>query len=167
MLNKVFLIGRLTRDPEMRYTPSGQPVVSFGLATNRKWKGADGEIHEDTEFHEIVAWGRLAEVCNQILRKGRQVYIEGRIQTRTWEAPDGSKKSRTEIVALGMQALGSKPQEMANKEIEVSPEEEFLEEISENPEEIISEEASKSKKQTTSKKETEEEEEIDLDDIPF
>lgn len=165
MLNKVFLIGRLTRDPEMRYTPSGQPVVSFGLATNRKWKGADGEIHEETEFHEIVAWGKLAEICNQILRKGRQVYIEGRIQTRTWEAPDGSKKSRTEIIALGMQALGSKPQELAEKVETVVDVDEILEEISENPEEIILEK--KPNKKETKSSDEEIEEEIDLDDIPF
>jgi single-strand DNA-binding protein len=149
----------------MRYTPSGQPVASFGLATNRKWKGADGEIHEETEFHEIVAWGKLAEICNQILRKGRQVYIEGRIQTRTWEAPDGSKKSRTEIIALEMQALGSKPQELAEKVETVADVDEILEEISENPEEIILEK--KPNKKETKSSDEEIEEEIDLDDIPF
>lgn len=165
MLNKVILIGRLTRNPELRSTPSGQSVASFGLATNRRWKDATGEIREETEFHEIVAWGKLAELCHQILKKGRQVYIEGRIQTRSWEAPDGSKKFRTEIIAQEMRVLDKKPQE----EIEETAED-ILEEISEMPEEMLSsieetEPSSKTKK--GSPKETDDEEEIDLDDIPF
>jgi len=102
-LNKVFLIGNLTRDPELRTLPSGQPVVSFGLATNRMWKGKDGSQQKQTEFHNIVMFGRLAEIAKQYLQKGAMTMIEGRIQNRSWEGQDGQKKYRTEIVAEGMQ----------------------------------------------------------------
>jgi single-strand DNA-binding protein len=111
-LNKVMLIGRLTRDPEMRYTPSGQPVTSFGLATNRYVSGADGDRREFTDFHNIVCWniGRrnLAEIVAQYTRKGAQVYVEGRLQTRSWEGQDGQKRSRTEVVANDVQFLDSR-----------------------------------------------------------
>lgn len=104
-LNKVMIIGNLTRDPELRYTPKGTPVVTFGIATNREWKTADneGEKREETEFHNVVAWSKLAELCNQLLRKGMKVYIEGRLSTRSWEdAATGKKMYRTEIVADDM-----------------------------------------------------------------
>lgn len=97
-LNRAQIIGNLTRDPEMRYTPNGQAVTSFGVATNRRWRTASGEQQEDTQFHDIVAWGKLAELCSQILHKGNKVYVEGRLQTRQWEAQDGAKRQRTEIV---------------------------------------------------------------------
>lgn len=102
-LNKVFLIGNLTRNPEMRTLPSGQPVVNFGLATNRMWKGKDGSSQKQAEFHNIVMFGRLAEIAHQYLKKGAMTMIEGRIQTRTWEGQDGKKNYKTEIVAEGMQ----------------------------------------------------------------
>jgi single-strand DNA-binding protein len=102
-LNKVFLIGNLTRDPEARTLTSGQVVVSFGIATNRMWKGKDGSQQKQTEFHNIVMFGRLAEIAKQYLKKGAMAMIEGRIQTRSWDAQDGTKKYRTEIVAESMQ----------------------------------------------------------------
>lgn len=105
-LNKAMLIGNLTRDPETRTTPSGQTVCSFGLATNRRWTDKDGQRQEQVEFHNIVAWGKLAEICGQYLVKGKQVYIEGRLQTRKWKGQDGADKQRTEIVADTMQMLG-------------------------------------------------------------
>jgi single-strand DNA-binding protein len=108
-LNKVMLIGRLTRDPEMRYTPSGQPVTSFGLATNRYGSGTEGDRREFTDFHNIVAWniGRrnLAEIVAQYTKKGSLVYVEGRLQTRSWEGQDGQKRQRTEVVANDVQFL--------------------------------------------------------------
>ena len=111
-LNKVMLIGRLTRDPEMRYTPSGQPVTSFGLATNRYASGPDGDRREFTDFHNIVCWniGRrnLAEIVAQYTRKGAQVYVEGRLSTRSWEGQDGQKRSRTEVVANDVQFLDTR-----------------------------------------------------------
>lgn len=102
-LNKALIIGNLTRDPETRTTPSGQTVCNFGIATNRRWKDAtSGEMKDQVEFHNIVAWGRLAETCGQYLKKGSRTYIEGRLQTRSWEDQTGTKKSRTEIVAEQM-----------------------------------------------------------------
>lgn len=105
-LNKAMLIGNLTRDPEVRTTPTGQTVCSFGLATNRRWTDKSGQRQEQAEFHNIVAWGKLAEICGQYLVKGKQVYIEGRLQTRKWQGADGVDKQRTEIVADTMQMLG-------------------------------------------------------------
>lgn len=102
-LNKVFLIGNLTRDPELKTLPSGQPVVNFGIATNRMWKGKDGSPQKQVEFHNIVMFGRLAEITKQYLQKGSMAMIEGRIQTRTWEGQDGKKNYKTEIVAESMQ----------------------------------------------------------------
>lgn len=101
-LNKAMIIGNLTRDPEVRTTNSGQNVASFSIATNRTWKDASGQKQEKAEFHNIVAWGKLADICGQYLNKGKKVYIEGRLQTRDWEAQDGSKRQRTEIVAENM-----------------------------------------------------------------
>jgi single-strand DNA-binding protein len=107
-LNKVQIIGHLGRDPEMRYTPSGRPVTSFSTATSRSWKSSAGETRTETEWFNIVAWGSLAEICNQYLKKGQQVYIEGRLQTRKWEDDEGNKRSKTEIVAREMIMLGDR-----------------------------------------------------------
>lgn len=107
-LNKVLLIGNLTRDPEIRYTAGGAAVASFGLATNRSWKNAEGNVQESTEFHNVVAWGKMAEICQQILAKGMKVYIEGSINTRSWEDESGSTKYRTEIRVNDMILLDSK-----------------------------------------------------------
>tara|TARA_Y100000310_G_C20453136_1_gene701734 strand:+ start:53 stop:583 length:531 start_codon:yes stop_codon:yes gene_type:complete len=103
-LNKTFLLGRLTRDPELRTTPTGQPVCNFGLATNRVWNDpSTKERKEQTEFHNIVLWRRLAEVASQYLKKGNLVLIEGRIQTRSWDDKTGNKRYTTEIIADNMQ----------------------------------------------------------------
>lgn len=100
-VNKVILIGNLTRDPEMKQTNNGQAVVTFGIATNRDWMTSGNERKKSTEFHEVVAWARLAELCNQYLRKGKLVYLEGYLKTRSWEA-EGGKRFRTEIVLQDM-----------------------------------------------------------------
>lgn len=107
-VNKAIIVGNLGRDPEIRYTPSGVPVASFSVATSDEWKDKDtGAKQERTEWHRIVAWRGLAEVCGKYLRKGSQVYIEGKIQTRTWEDKDGVQRYTTEIMAQNMQMLGS------------------------------------------------------------
>ena len=105
-VNKVILVGHLGRDPELRYTQNGQAVANFSLATSESYSKRDGEREERTEWHRIVAWGRLAEICGEYLSKGRQIYIEGRIQTREWEDREGEKRRTTEIVAREMQMLG-------------------------------------------------------------
>ncbi len=97
-LNKVMIIGRLGRDPEMRFTASGQPVASFNVATTRGWTNNEGERREETEWFHVVAWGGLAELCKKRLHKGSQVYVEGRLQTRSWEDTDGQRHYRTELV---------------------------------------------------------------------
>ncbi|MEJ2012788.1 MAG: single-stranded DNA-binding protein [Anaerolineales bacterium] len=107
-LNKLMIIGHLGRDPEMRYTPSGRPVTTFSVATSRSWHSADGERHEETEWFNVVAWGNLAEICNQHLHKGQQVYVEGRLQTRRWEDAEGNKHFTTEVVAKEMIMLGDR-----------------------------------------------------------
>jgi single-strand DNA-binding protein len=139
-LNKVLLIGNLTRDPELRYTPAGNAVCSFGLATNRYWATDTGERREDTQFHRIVAWNKLAEICSQILGKGDKVYLEGRLQTRQWTAQDGTQRTTTEIVLNEMILLRSQrgrvteevPEEMSATE-EVAPPEEPAEEPAAKP----------------------------------
>lgn len=105
-VNKVMLIGNLGRDPEIRYTTSGQAVANFTLATTEKYTNREGERQENTEWHRIVAWGRLAEICGEYLTKGRMVYIEGSIRTRSWEDKEGNTRYTTEIVARNMQMLG-------------------------------------------------------------
>jgi single-strand DNA-binding protein len=107
-LNKVMIIGKLGRNPEMRYTPSGRAVTSFSVATNRSWVNAEGERREETEWFNVVAWGNLAEICKQYLAKGQQVYVEGRLQTRGWEDQNGKKHYRTELVANEMIMLGER-----------------------------------------------------------
>ncbi len=107
-VNKVILIGRLGKEPEVRYTPSGAAVANFPIATSREWKDKNtGEKQESTEWHRIVAWERLGEICGEYLHKGSQVYIEGRLQTRSWEDQQGNKRWTTEVVALSMQMLDS------------------------------------------------------------
>lgn len=110
-LNKVILIGNLTRDPEMRYTPQGTAVCTFGLATNRQWTTESGEKKEDAEFHNLVAWNKLAEICTQLLKKGRKIYAEGRLSTRSWQGQDGAQKQRTEVVITDMIILDKKTDE--------------------------------------------------------
>ena len=107
-VNKVILIGNLGKDPEVKYTPSGTPVAKFSLATNERFKDKAGEWQDRTEWHNIVAWQRLAEIVGEYVKKGQKVYIEGRIQTRSWDDKDGQKKYMTEIIANDLVLLGGR-----------------------------------------------------------
>jgi single-strand DNA-binding protein len=108
MINKAMLIGNLGADPEVRYTQNGTAVASFNVATTERWKGQDGQMQEQTEWHRIVAWAKLAEICGEYLHKGSKVYIEGKIQTRKWQDKDGADRYTTEIVARDMKMLTPK-----------------------------------------------------------
>lgn len=176
-LNKVQLIGNLTRDPELRYTPQGTAVCTMGLATNRTWVTDNGEKKEETEFHRIVAWNKLAELCSQLLFKGRRVYVEGRLQTRQWTGQDGAQRQATEIVIEDMLVLDSKRQgEEAIEPVEASPVVEEPIVVEEAPaaapvsEPKPGQPASGSKSKTKAKKEEEEKpdkaQEV-AEDIPF
>lgn len=187
-LNKVILIGNLTRDPELRYTPQGSAVCTLGMATNRSYVLADGQRKEETEFHRIVSWNKLAELCAQLLTKGRKVYVEGRLQTRSFQTPDGQQRQITEIVIDDMRILDSKRREG----LEISEEE--VEEIAEpiggepavvqKPTQPSSEEREgegeekgkpkkaktppvKSKDQGKDGEKEEKDEDLDLSDLPF
>jgi single-strand DNA-binding protein len=150
-LNKVMLIGNLTRDPELRYTPQGTAVCTFGVATNRGWVTDSGEKKEDTEFHRVVAWNKLAELCSQLLAKGRKVYVEGRLSTRSWTGQDGVQKTTTEIIIDNMLVLDSKRD---------AGEYEETADVAEKSEEKVS-----AKPKTKEKVEVQDE--INPDDIPF
>ena len=106
MLNKVMVIGNLGADPEMRYTANGNAVTNFNVASNREYTTGDGERRQETEWFRVVTWNRLAEICSQYLEKGRQVYIEGRLQTRSWEGQDGQTRYTTEVIAYEVKFLG-------------------------------------------------------------
>ncbi len=113
-INKVIVIGNVTRDPEIKQTISGQPIATFGIATNRDWMTKNGEHHTSSEFHEVVAWSKLADICSKYIHKGKLVYIEGYLKTRSWDTPEGVKKFRTEIVVndlimLDKRASGDMP----------------------------------------------------------
>ncbi len=118
--NKVFILGNLTRDPELRSTASGQEVATFGVATNRIWKDRNGQKQTEVEFHNIVAFGRLAQIASQYLTKGKLIFVEGRIKTRTWEDQNGQKRSKTEIIAENFQMgpMGSGGSRVANQQNE-------------------------------------------------
>jgi single-strand DNA-binding protein len=125
-LNRAQIIGNVTRDPETRSTASGQSVSNFSVATNAVWTDAQGQKQERTEFHDIVAWGKLGDICGQYLAKGRRVYVEGRLQTREWETPEGQKRRRTEIVAdnvimLDRPPTGSQPPAPASSTPSAAP----------------------------------------------
>lgn len=156
-LNKVMLIGNLTRDPELRYTGKGTAVCSFGLATNRSWVTEQGEKKEDVSFHRIVAWDKLAEICSQLLFKGRRVYVEGRLQTRQWEDQTGNSRQTTEIVISEMMILDSRRSAEEEGEEASSPQEKTVPAKQKEPKE---EKSKNSQTETT-------EEEIDTSDIPF
>lgn len=164
-LNRAQIVGNLTRDPEMRYTPNGQGVCNFSVATNRRWKDKDGNNQEQTEFHNAVAWGKLAEFASQWLHKGNRVYVEGRLQTRNWESQDGSKKNRTEIVVENFIPLTPKG-EASNNSFSAND----SGDVEEFP--IKKEETEKPKEKSKKEKETSDSddsglEEINLDEIPF
>lgn len=180
-LNRVQLIGNLTRDPELRYTPNGNAVCTFSIATNRTWTTDAGEKREEVDFHRIVAWNKLGELCSQFLVKGRKVYVEGRLANRSWTAQDGSQKSTTEVVIDDMILLDSKgagahtdePSSYArpsvNKAEEVKEVEEPVEDVQEPETHSASsgqEEEQKEKKKDKKKAEPSEED-VMPDDIPF
>ncbi len=144
-INRAQILGNLTKDPEMRYTPNGQAVTSFSVATNRRWKGKDGTPDgEATEYHEVVVWGKQAENVTPMLKKGEPVFIEGRIQTRSWEGQDGNKRYKTEIVAETVIVLGGKGSSQSGGSF------------------------TPAEKKSTPKADKEvAEEEIDIEDIPF
>lgn len=172
-LNKVLLIGNLTRDPELRYTPSGAAVCSFTIATNRAYVASDGNKKEETEFTRVVSWNKLAELCSQLLSKGRKVYVEGRLSTRSWETPDGQQKTMTEVVIDDMRILDSKRQFENGSEghevLDVAAEAPAAPAAGTSvmPEAAEPEEKIKGKKKEEAKKKEEEEEDLNLDDLPF
>jgi single-strand DNA-binding protein len=153
-LNRAQVLGNCTRDAEMRYTPNGHPVASFTVATNRRWTSADGTQQDATEYHDIVVWGKQAENVSPMLKKGTPAFVEGRLQTRSWEGQDGVKRYKTEIVADNVIVLSSRGSALSS-----SPDDA---ETQENPIKDIAEEKSDSK----GKKEVKEEE-IDIEEIPF
>ncbi|QQG49839.1 MAG: single-stranded DNA-binding protein [Candidatus Berkelbacteria bacterium] len=152
-LNRAEVLGNLTRDPEVRTLPSGQTVTNFAVATNRRWKDKDGNMKEDTQYHEISVWGRLGELASQMLSKGKKVYVEGRLSTTSWEGQDGVKRQKTEIVADNFIPLAPKGDGTGFNIAEATDEDR------EKP-------APKAKKEDK-KEEKESADEINLDDIPF
>ena len=160
-LNKVMLIGRLTQDPEMRTIPSGQNVTSFSLATNRRWKNqATGELQEEVQFHNIVAWGKLAEICAQYMKKGMRIFVEGRLQTRSWDDQQTGKKNyRTEIVAENAIMLDRKDTTSVSQSTDTS---------SQSPTSAAKEEVNvPAPEQIPTIDIDEDKEEIKIEDIPF
>ena len=159
-LNRAQLIGNLTRDPELKYTPNGQAVSSFSIATNRSWQNQDGTKQDAVEYHDIVAWGKLAEISAQVLAKGKPAYVEGRLQTRSWEGQDGNRRQKTEIVADNIIALGAR----GDRDSSPSPQNDDA------PEAEKHDDADKTEPEKKEKKNSKEEpkpEEINIDDIPF
>lgn len=170
-LNKVMLIGNLTRDPELRYTPSGAAVCTFAVATNRTYTASDGTKKEEAEFTKIVAWGKLGELCNQLLAKGRKVYVDGRLQTRSWETPDGQNRQTTEVVIDDMRILDSRREAGLDDNYQVP--EETLSMPEEKSEPVNVEGGKRSKAEKVVKEEEQPAakpavtDDIDLEDLPF
>lgn len=166
-LNKVLLIGNLTRDVELRYTPSGTAVATFGLATNRSWSTGDGaDRQEETQFHRIVAWSKLAEICGQLLFKGRKIFIEGRLQTRKWQGQDGQPRETTEIVAENMMILDTRSRDgQAGNEEEIPVGESYgvMEEAADDQ----APKAAPAKKAAKAEAPAPVSDEINVEDIPF
>lgn len=154
-LNRAMIIGNATRDVELRTTPNGRSVAGFAVATNRRWNDREtGETKEEVQFHEIVAWGKLGEIANQVVHKGSPVYIEGRLQTRNWEGQDGARREKTEIIADNIIALsGRGPVSESPSEPKIS--------------EPLPSDSSPKKEVEKKKEEKPENDEINLDDIPF
>jgi len=172
-LNRAQLIGNLTRDPELRYTPQGTAVCSFGIATNRSWTTETGEKRDEAEFHRIVAWNKLAELCSQFLTKGKKVFVEGRLSTRNWNAQDGTQRTTTEIIISDMILLDS-----SGRRVENGEEPEQRAERSEEKSVVENKDSSEKKSKKVSgkkeavqeskvKKEAPSDEEVSPDDIPF
>jgi len=165
--NRVELIGNLTRDPELRFTPNGAAVCTFGLATNRTYV-TEGERKEEVDFHRLVAWNKLAELCNQLLKKGNKVFISGRLQTRSWEGQDGATRQTTEIVVEDMILLTPRS---SGEPLPVDPDKIGIEEVSVVPDKIKIDETVKEKEKKISQKEevVEDSQEVVKDDgdLPF
>ncbi|HVZ12652.1 MAG TPA: single-stranded DNA-binding protein [Patescibacteria group bacterium] len=167
-LNKVELIGNLTRDPELRYTPQGTAVATFGIATNRTWVTDSGEKRDEADFHRIVAWNKLAELCSQLLTKGRKIYVEGRLSNRSWTGQDGVQRNITEIVISDMIILdarrdGAEPASQADEAA-------FEHEATPAPEPVVEESAAEKQpkaKANKSEKKVEPSDDVNPDDIPF
>lgn len=121
-INKVILVGNLTRDAEIKETTGGQPIATFGLATNRAWVTREGEKNSSAEFHECVAWGKLAEICGKFLTKGKLIYVEGYLKTRSWDNEDGTKKYRTEVVVNDMIMLEKRGRDEGGSDMGDEPE---------------------------------------------
>lgn len=160
------IIGNVTRDPEMKYTPNGQAVCRLGVATNRRWTAQDGSTQEKVEFHDITLWRKLAEITSQYVKKGQKIYVEGHLETRNWEAPDGAKRQKTEIVADNIIMLSPKGEYSApstpepastNAGVDAAPKED----IDQTPKDDKPVDKSKAKK------DEEQKDEINLDEIPF
>lgn len=168
-LNKVMLIGNLTRDVEVRYTPSGTAVATFGLATNRSWSSGDGsDRQEETQFHRIVAWSKLAEICGQLLFKGRKIFIEGRLQTRKFTGQDGQQREITEIVAENMMILDTRNRDGAP--MGGANEEDFIgvsEEVSSQPQNDEKEPEKVEKPKKAAKVAEPVDDSVNVEDIPF
>jgi single-strand DNA-binding protein len=157
-LNRAQIVGNVTRDPESRFTPNGQAVCSFGVATNRRWRDKDGNNQEATEFHNIVAWGKVAELMGQLAHKGTKIYVEGRLQTRQWEGQDGAKRNRTEIVMEDFIILTPKGATGGGDFVPDSEPKEFPGDAKK---------AETKEKPKAAPKEEPAEDEINLDEIPF
>jgi single-strand DNA-binding protein len=171
-LNRVQLIGNLTRDPELRYTPAGTAVCSFSIATNRSWTTDTGEKKDEADFHRIVAWNKLAELCSQFLSKGRKVYVEGRLTTRNWTAQDGGQRSTTEVVISDMILLDSAgnraPKEESGEDYtDVESEPELGQEAEKEIEKPKSKKSTDKKEDEKKVKKEEPSDEVAPDDIPF
>lgn len=165
-LNRVVLIGNLTRDPELKYTPAGTAVCTFGVATNRSWTTTDGQIKEETQFHRIVAWQKLAELCGKLLSKGRKVFCEGRITYRTFTGKDGLQRTIAEIVLDDFIVFGDGKRTADTVTEEKTGEPETKEEIAAATEKSAEEKPTKSSEKKESKDE-DTDETVSPDDIPF
>ncbi len=171
-LNRVQLIGNLTRDPELRYTPNGAAVCSFSIATNRSWTTDTGEKREEVDFHRIVAWNKLAEICSQFLVKGKKTYVEGRLSTRNWTGQDGTQKTTTEVVIDDMILLDGKGGGSSSSAVassQTSDQEPKVKEGkgTEEPKETKAAKKIESKKEETPAEGNDKSEEVMPDDIPF
>ncbi len=164
-LNRVILLGNLPRDPELKYTPAGAPVCTFGVATNRYWTTAEGQTKEETQYHRIVAWHKLAELCSKLLTKGRKVYLEGRIAYRSFIGKDGQQRNITEIVLDDFIVFGDGRRVLTEEGEEPAQDIAGLNEVQETK--PIKEPAEEPKKKKKTKATSDEEEVVNPDDIPF
>ncbi len=157
-LNMVFLLGNITKDPELRYTPNGQAVTQITIATNRRWKDDQGEYKDQAEFTDVVVWAKMAENVANYLKKGSKVHVIGRLQTRNWEAQDGSKKFKTEVIATDVTFLDKAP---SSGGFDKEPNDDYSQESPEDKK------SSKSETKSDVKKKDDVEEEVNIEDIPF